>query len=198
MRDSTTCTACSVVYLIQCRRRNCQYVGGTEQVLNELMNSYWGNMKHWRTEKLVAAHFISPIHTTNDLQVLVMKEDTVMSKINESHWITILDTSWPHTMNLMIDSLWHPIHNALLNNLPSSVTYSHKHHPTSLLILLAPCTIYFCTPEEGHRPKHFVFLCWCKYILAWSTRSIQDNSDQGRHIRNKEKQGQWSKEVLSS
>ena len=73
------------------------------------MNSHRADIKHRRTEKPVAAHFTSPNHTIDDLQVLVIetikKEDTILRKIKEARWISILETAWPLGMNLRTDSL---------------------------------------------------------------------------------------------
>ena len=74
-------------------------MGETEQPLNERMNNHRADVRHNRTEKLVALHFNSPGHTLDDLRVMVIerlwKSDTVLRKIRESRWISTLDTTWP-------------------------------------------------------------------------------------------------------
>ena len=40
IRDSTSCKYSNLVYLIQCRSCGCQYIGETNQALNEEMNSH--------------------------------------------------------------------------------------------------------------------------------------------------------------
>ena len=104
-----TCKSTNIIYMIQCRRCNQQYVGETEQALNERMNSHRADIRHKRTEKPVAAHFSLPDHSVDDLQVLVIeklrKEDAILRKIRESRWISTLETSWPKGMNLRVDSL---------------------------------------------------------------------------------------------
>ena len=94
--DSTTCKSTNVIYLIQCQRCGHQYVGETEQPLNERMNNHRADIRHKRLEKPVAVHFTSPHHTADDLRVFVIEKlrrnDPVLRKIRESRWITTLDT----------------------------------------------------------------------------------------------------------
>ena len=57
----------------------------------------------------MAANFTSPNHTIDDLQVLVIekikKDDTILRKIKEAQWISVIETAWPLGMNLRTDSL---------------------------------------------------------------------------------------------
>ena len=108
MKCSATCKSSNVIYLIQCRKCGCQYVGETEQALNERMNSHRTDIRH-KADKPVAIHFNTPGHTLEDLQVMVIEKlwrnDSVFRKIRENRWISSLATAWPNGMNLRIDSL---------------------------------------------------------------------------------------------
>ena len=84
-RTAATCKSRDVVYLIQCRRCGLQYVGETEQALNERLNSHGSDINRKSKDKPVAVHFNLPGHCTADLQVMVIDQlrgdDTVLRKI---------------------------------------------------------------------------------------------------------------------
>ena len=93
MRCSATCKSSNIIYLIQCRKCGCQYVGETEQALNERMNSHRTDIRH-KAEKPVAIHLNTTGHKLEDLQVMVTerlwRNDSAFRKIRESRWISSL------------------------------------------------------------------------------------------------------------
>ena len=104
LRSSATCKSKDVVYLIQCKRCGLQYVGETEQALNERLNSHRSDIKRKNIDKPVAAHFNKPGHSSTDLAVMVIDQlwgnYSVLRKIREERWITILQTASPGGLNL--------------------------------------------------------------------------------------------------
>ena len=104
LRTAATCKSKDVVYLIQCKRCGLQYVGETEQALNERLNSHRSDIKRKNIDKPVAAHFNKPGHSSTDLAVMVIDQlwgnDSVIRKIREERWITILQTASPGGLNL--------------------------------------------------------------------------------------------------
>ena len=105
-----TCKSSNLIYLISCKRCGLQYVGETEQASNERMNGHRFDIVNKKIDdKPVAAHFNSPQHTLEDLQVMVIeqlwKRDTPLRKIRESKWITLLQTYQPLGINLRQDRL---------------------------------------------------------------------------------------------
>ena len=107
LRTAATCKSRDVVYLLQCRRCGLQYVGETEQALNERLNSHRLDINRKSKDKPVATHFNLPGHCTADLQVMVINQlqgnDTVLRKIREARWITTLRTVSPGGLNLRSD-----------------------------------------------------------------------------------------------
>ena len=110
LTSAATCKSSNLVYLISCKKCGHQYVGETEQPLNERMNSHRSDITTKNTEeKPVAAHFNFPGHSVEDMQVMVIdqlwKRDTTLRKIRESKWISTLETYQPKGMNLRRDRL---------------------------------------------------------------------------------------------
>ena len=97
--------------MIQCKKCGIQYIGETEQALNEKLNSHRSNIKNKALDKPVALYFNKPGHNISDLQVMVIdqlwRNDTVLRKIREERWIATLDTTWPGGLNLRTDSSTH-------------------------------------------------------------------------------------------
>ena len=110
IRCKATCKSSNLIYLISCKRCGLQYVGETEQTLNERMNGHRFDIVNKKIhEKPVAAHFNSLQHTLEDLQVMVIeqlwKRDTPLRKIRDSKWITLLQTYQPLEINPRRDRL---------------------------------------------------------------------------------------------
>ena len=65
LRTAATCKSRDVVYLLQCRKCGLQYVGETEQALNERLNSHRSDINRKSKDKPVAAHFkpARPLHS---------------------------------------------------------------------------------------------------------------------------------------
>ena len=134
MRSSTTCKTANLIYLIQCKKCGCQYVGETEQALNERMNSHRTDIRHKKTEKPVAN---SRDHTMDDVQVMVIeriwRNDTVLRKIREKRWISTLDTSWPNGMNLRTTA-YDMSHNQIVSRLHKLSPYQNHLHVCTVLL----------------------------------------------------------------
>ena len=142
IRCKATCKSSNLIYLISCKRCGLQYVGETEQALNERMNGHRSDIVNKKIDdKPVAAHLNSPQHTLEDLQVMVIeqlwKRDTPLRKIRESKWSTLLQTYQPLGINLRRDKLW-------CHRLSTHARW-HTHTLTSFqytFINFCTCTLY--------------------------------------------------------
>lgn len=104
MRYSTDCTSQNVIYLIECKRCNMQYIGQTNQQVSKRMNSHRFDINTYDGQSYatnVALHFNSDSHSLNDFRFLPI--DVVKNEMDrlckETYWIHKLDTLHPKGMN---------------------------------------------------------------------------------------------------
>ena len=95
---------CHIIYLIQCKLCNLQYVGETQNPLHICLNGHRSDIKNKNNEKPVAVHFNSPGHKLSDLTILVLEQmrsnSPDLRKLRESYWIHHLHSIHPSGMNL--------------------------------------------------------------------------------------------------
>ncbi len=103
-RSSFTCKTNNIVYLIQCKKCEMQYVGETENALHIRLNGHRSDVKTKKLDKPVAAHFNLPDHTIDDLEVMgiekIHSNDPGRRRLRESYWIFELETMAPRGLNL--------------------------------------------------------------------------------------------------
>ena len=104
MRYSTDCTSQNVIYLIECKRCNVQYIGQTNQQVSKRMNSHRFDINTYDGQSYatnVALHFNSDSHSLNDFRFLPI--DVVKNEMDrlckKTYWIHKLDTLHPKGMN---------------------------------------------------------------------------------------------------
>ena len=104
VRATANCKTRNVVYLIECRICNKQYVGETENALHLRMNGHRSDYNRKLSDKPVARHFNSVGHTFDDLSVMVIeqlwKDDASRRKLRESYWIHTLGSLTPQGLNM--------------------------------------------------------------------------------------------------
>ena len=104
VHTTATCKTKNLVYLIECRKCNKQYVGETENALHIRLNGHRSDVKTKKMEKPVAAHFNLPGHSMEDLTIMVFekiwREDVQLRRRRESYWIHHLRSVVPEGMNL--------------------------------------------------------------------------------------------------
>ena len=104
VHTTATCKTKNLVYLIECRKCNKQYVGETENALHIRLNDHRSDVKTKKMEKPVAAHFNLPGHSMEELTIMVIekiwREDVQLRRRRESYWIHHLRSVAPEGMNL--------------------------------------------------------------------------------------------------
>lgn len=70
IKSHLNCNSVSVVYLIQCKKCNTQYIGQTSNSLKERMYSHFNDIANKNEFKPVSEHFSKRNHTINDVQVM--------------------------------------------------------------------------------------------------------------------------------
>ena len=105
IRYSTSCTSQNVIYLIECKRCNMQYIGQTNQQVSKSMNSHRFDINNYDGQGYatnVALHFNSDSHSLVDFRFVSI--DIVNNEMDrlckETYWIHKLDTLHPKGMNL--------------------------------------------------------------------------------------------------
>ena len=73
VRATATCKTRNMIYLIDCRKCQKQYVGETQNPLHIRLNGHRNDITHKRTEKPVASHFNSQGHSLDDLRIQSLK-----------------------------------------------------------------------------------------------------------------------------
>ena len=103
MRYSTSCTSQNVIYLIECKRCNMQYIGQTNQQVSKRMNSHRFDINNYDDQGYatnVALHFSSDSHSLDDFRCAPI--DIVNNEMDrickETYWIHKLDTHHPKGM----------------------------------------------------------------------------------------------------
>ena len=104
LRFSTDCTSQNVIYLIECKRCNMQYVGQTNQKVSKRMNSHRFDINNYDCESYasnVASPFNSDSHSIADFSFLPIDvvNDEMTRLCKETYWIHKLDTLYPKGMN---------------------------------------------------------------------------------------------------
>ena len=104
LRFSTDCTSQNVIYLIECKRCNMQYVGQTNQQVSKRMNSHRFDINNFDSQGYasnVALHFNSYPHSIADFSFLPIDvvKDEMTRLCKETYWIHKLDTLHPKGMN---------------------------------------------------------------------------------------------------
>lgn len=99
-----TCQTTCLIYLIQCKKCNKQYVGQTSNSLNTRMRAHLFDITHADENKPVSAHFASNNHNINDVTITGIA--TAPSDVNkrlrcEESWITILQMKSLWGLNLI-------------------------------------------------------------------------------------------------
>ena len=104
LRFSTDCTSQNVIYLIECKRCNMQYVGQTNQQVSKRMNSHRFDINNFDSQGYasnVALHINSYPHSIADFSFLPIDvvKDEMTRLCKETYWIHKLDTLHPKGMN---------------------------------------------------------------------------------------------------
>ena len=94
----------NVIYLIECKRCNVQYVGQTNQHVSKRMNSHRFDINNFDSQGYasnVALHFNSYPHSIADFSFLPIDvvKDEMTRLCKETYWIYKLDTLHPKGMN---------------------------------------------------------------------------------------------------
>ena len=102
-----TCKTRNVIYLMECARRQKQYVGETENPLHLRMNGHRPGY-YWKLpDKPMLVHFNTSGHTFEDLTVMVIQQlgsaPTKWRKLRESFWIHTLRSVAPQGLNFETD-----------------------------------------------------------------------------------------------
>ena len=98
VKATADCCTNNVVHLIE-RKYSIQYVRETENALRVRLTGHRLDINHHHLEKPVARHFNLLGHSLQDLTIMVIekihKEDAVLRKIKESHWIQTIRSLTP-------------------------------------------------------------------------------------------------------
>ena len=104
MRFSTGCMSQNVIYLIECKHCNMQYIGQTNQQVSRCMNSHRFDINTYDGQGYatnVALQFNSDSHSVDDFRfVPIDVVNNEMDRLNkETYWIHKLDTLYSKGMN---------------------------------------------------------------------------------------------------
>ena len=102
IQGSHNCLSSHVVYLIECAKCKCQYVGQTSNTVHSRLTSHVSNIRR-RKYTSVATHFNSPGHNLNHLKLNVIStsyRDANSRMRHEEAWIRILKSWYPHGLNI--------------------------------------------------------------------------------------------------
>ena len=102
-----TCKTKGIVYIIQCRKCQKQYVGSTKNALHIRLNGHKYDIRHKKILKPVAKHFNKRGHSMEDLTIMVIEKipagDVQTRRGREKHerkWVGTLRTLDPCGINL--------------------------------------------------------------------------------------------------
>ena len=100
-----SCKSKNIIYIINCKRCNKQYVGETKTELRLRFNNHLSSIRR-NIDQPVAIHFNEESHTIEDVEIIgiikIMKQDDALRKKLESIWIKKLQTSAPIGLNTRI------------------------------------------------------------------------------------------------
>ena len=102
-RVTANCRTKNIVYLIECRKCQKQYIGETENPLHIRMNGHRSDYYRKLPDKPVAEHFNLIGHSFEDMLVMVIEQimaGSARRKQRESFWIHTLQTLAPDGLNL--------------------------------------------------------------------------------------------------
>ena len=104
LHNDTNCKTKGVIYLVTCKKCQCQYVGQTRQQVSGRMNSHRYDICNFENPAFsssVATHFNSSNHLINDFSFMPI--DIVKDDFNrlckEAFWIHKLQTLQPNGLN---------------------------------------------------------------------------------------------------
>ena len=105
VRTPATCKSKRVVYLIECKIHQKQYVGSTKNALHIRLNGHRYDIRKMKTQKsAVAKHFNQPGHTRDHLTIMVIEKlrnnNIQFRRRRERFWIDKLRCMAPEGMNL--------------------------------------------------------------------------------------------------
>ena len=86
-----------IVYLIECRKCNKQYVGEIENPLHLRLNGHRLYYYQRLPDKPVGMHFNTPGDTFDDLTVMIIEQMHVASATHRKNW----ESFWIHTLQLL-------------------------------------------------------------------------------------------------
>ena len=103
IRKHLDCQSTNVVYLITCTQCQQQYVGETSRSLETRLVEHCADARYDRNTP-VARHFNLPGHSADNMSIMCIdkppKTDTMMRKKLEKDWISKLQTTQPHGINV--------------------------------------------------------------------------------------------------
>ena len=104
--DYISCHSKNLIYLIQCNKCHCQYIGETKRKLSERFGEHRGSiLNHHQLSNPtpVSLHFNQPGHSINDVHLipleLIRSNRDSVRKAREAHLIIIAKTLHPFGIN---------------------------------------------------------------------------------------------------
>lgn len=102
IHGNINCRTTNVIYLIQCKNCNLQYIGQTSRALADRINDHLSYIRTMKTNTPTGLHFNLPGHSINDLRVVGIEQALSASAslpILERKWQQLLQTHFPHGIN---------------------------------------------------------------------------------------------------
>lgn len=104
-RRSYTCTDKNVIYMIQCKRCNIQYVGETTQKIKTRFMQHRYKVKTNQCNTYLYKHFNTMNHSVDDMKLVILDQTRTHTKSKsillnmEYSWIQALNTIYPFGLN---------------------------------------------------------------------------------------------------
>ncbi len=102
IQGSHNCRSSYVIYLLECSKCNCQYVGQTSNTLHSRLTSHVSDIRRKKYTS-VGTHFNLPDHNIRHLRATVIASsyrDSNSRMRHEEAWIRILKSWYPHGLNV--------------------------------------------------------------------------------------------------
>ncbi len=102
IQGSHNCRSSYIIYLIECSKCQCQYVGQTSNTLHSRLTSHVSDIRKKKYTS-VGTHFNSPGHTIQHLKASVIASsyrDANARMRHEEAWIRILQCWYPNGLNI--------------------------------------------------------------------------------------------------